>query len=65
MSGTNPTSREADVFNFGGEIVWRPSREVVERSRLKRFMAGYGLASFEELHRRSISDPEWFWQEVF
>ncbi len=65
MSGANPTSREADVFNFGGEIVWRPRREVVERSRLTRFMAGYGLASLEELHRRSISDPEWFWQAVF
>jgi acetyl-CoA synthetase len=59
------TSAQATAFNFGGEIVWRPSEEVIEQSRLKSFMARYGLASFDELHRRSISEPEWFWQAVF
>lgn len=28
-------------------------------------MERHGLASFEELHRRSVGDPEWFWQAVF
>ena len=60
MSATNQTIGEAEIFDFGGEIVWRPSQEIIERSRLKRFMDRYGLASFQELHRRSISDPEWF-----
>jgi acetyl-CoA synthetase len=51
-------------FKFGGEIVWRPTEEYVARSRLKRFMDHHGVASFAELHHRSIADAEWFWQAV-
>jgi acetyl-CoA synthetase len=46
------------------EIVWRPGPEYLERSRLRRFMAAQGIASFEELLTRSASDPEWFWTAV-
>ena len=31
------------------EIVWRPNADYLERSRLRRFMAREGIASFEEL----------------
>ena len=55
-----------DEFSFvgGGEIVWRPSAEVVARSRLQQFMNRHDLSSFEELHRRSTSDIGWFWEAV-
>ena len=43
------------------EIVWRPSREYLERSRLLRFMRAQGIATFEELLERSAHDPAWFW----
>jgi acetyl-CoA synthetase len=46
---------------LGGEVVWRPSHEVLEASRLARFMRRYGLASYEDLYRRSVEDPDWFW----
>jgi acetyl-CoA synthetase len=45
----------------GGDIVWRPTPEVVERSRIGRFMRKHGVPSLEALQRRSIDDPEWFW----
>ena len=49
---------------MGGEIVWRPTLEYVERSHLKRFMDRHGIASLHELHERSITDLEWFWNAV-
>jgi acetyl-CoA synthetase len=60
MSETRPNV----AFDFGGDIVWRPSSELRENCRLKVFMNRHGIASFEELMERSTSDVEWFWQAV-
>jgi acetyl-CoA synthetase len=46
------------------EIVWRPTPEVAERSRIGRFMRAHGLASLEALQQRSVADPEWYWDAV-
>ncbi len=46
------------------DIVWRPTPEVVEKSRLRRFMARHGNASFGELLARSVDDVAWFWDAV-
>jgi acetyl-CoA synthetase len=48
-------------FDFGGEIVWRPTPELIAQSRLKQFMNRYEIASFDELLRYSTSDLDWFW----
>ncbi|HZI78600.1 MAG TPA: AMP-binding protein [Vicinamibacterales bacterium] len=53
------------AFEFGGEIAWRPSADVVERSRLTAFMRRHGLPDFKALLERSTSDLEWFWRAVF
>ena len=47
-------------FEFGGEIVWRPTAEYVEGSHLQRFMQLHGIATWEDLHRRSVEDVAWF-----
>jgi acetyl-CoA synthetase len=44
-----------------GDVIWRPSPEVVDKSRLKHFMDRHGIKSFEELLRRADEDIEWFW----
>ena len=44
-----------------GDVIWEPSQDVIERSRLKRFMDGHGIDSFEELLKRADDDIEWFW----
>jgi acetyl-CoA synthetase len=54
----------SDQFEFGGEVVWRPSREYVESSRLVAFIRRHGLRDYDELMRRSTTDLEWFWQAV-
>jgi acetyl-CoA synthetase len=52
-------------FEFGGEIAWRPSPGVIERSRLTAFMRRHNLGNFTALLERSTSDPDWFWRAVF
>src|SRR5215468_7436714 len=51
-------------FQFGGDVVWRPSDGIVAQSRLRKFMDRHGIASLEELQRRSTEDIEWFWTVV-
>jgi len=49
-----------DTFSFGGEIVWRPTPDYIERSHLTRFMRLHDIASYDELQERSTSDIAWF-----
>ncbi len=51
-------------FDFGGEIVWRPTPDVTNHSRLKQFMDQHGIANFDELMKRSTTDLDWFWNAV-
>src|SRR5689334_14384257 len=46
------------------DIVWRPDAALLRDSNVARFMAAEHLASFDELVRRSIAEPEWFWDAV-
>jgi acetyl-CoA synthetase len=46
------------------EIAWRPTPALLEDSNVARFAAAEGIGSFDELRRRSIDDPEWFWDAV-
>ena len=51
-------------FDFGGEIVWRPTPELMAQSNLTRFMRMHGLHSLDELQQRSTTDLDWFWNAV-
>ncbi len=53
-----------DPFDFGGEIVWRPSGETIERAHLTRFMQQHNIKDFDELLRRSTEDVAWFTDAV-
>jgi acetyl-CoA synthetase len=46
------------------EIIWRPTPEVIERARITRLMRSLGVHTLEELQRRSVDDPEWYWSGV-
>src|ERR1043166_4216316 len=61
LQSHNPAPAE---FKCGGEIVWRPSDEMMKSSRLNRFMDRHQIPTFADLHRRSIDDIEWFWKAV-
>ncbi|MDQ6899956.1 MAG: AMP-binding protein [Candidatus Dormibacteraeota bacterium] len=47
-----------------GEVMWEPSAEVIERSRLDRFRRRHGLSSLAQLQERSVNDSEWYWQAL-
>ena len=51
-------------FEFGGPIVWRPTEEYIQNSRLKEFMDKYGIETWDELWKRSVEETEWFWKAV-
>src|SRR5437773_6643344 len=53
-----------EKFEFGGEIVWRPTPELIAQSHLQRFMDRHGIRSLDELMRRSTADIAWFWDAV-
>lgn len=43
---------------------WHPTPEYVERSRLRRFMEAEGIQAYDDLLRRAVEDPAWFWAAV-
>jgi acetyl-CoA synthetase len=44
------------------DIVWQPSGERIEQANVTRFMRRHGIATYEELVRRSNGDVAWFWR---
>jgi acetyl-CoA synthetase len=66
---TSPHAASSYVPPVAGEsaspdIAWRPGSAYLERSRLLRFMRAEGITSYPELMRRSVQEPEWFWDAV-
>jgi acetyl-CoA synthetase len=53
-----------NAFEFGGDIVWHPTPELIQQSNLKRFMDRHRIGSLAELQDRSTTDIEWFWKAV-
>ncbi|GAB4481912.1 MAG: AMP-binding protein [Anaerolineales bacterium] len=53
-----------ESFDFGGEIVWRPSPADLERAHLTAFMRQHHLRDFAELMQKSTSDIAWFTEAV-
>ena len=51
-------------FDFGGQIVWRPTPEYVRNSRLQQFISRHKLRDYADLLERSVTDLEWFWSAV-
>ncbi|MHA2141331.1 MAG: AMP-binding protein [Candidatus Thorarchaeota archaeon] len=52
------------TFEFGGEIVWRPSSDYIEKAHLTNFMQQHEIADFGELMARSTEDVAWFTDAV-
>jgi acetyl-CoA synthetase len=46
------------------DAAWQPDGATVVHANLTQFIASRGLASFEDLHRWSVADPDGFWDEV-
>jgi acetyl-CoA synthetase len=54
----------SEPFEFGGEIVWRPTPEYVNQAHLTQFMRLHHIESFADLMDRSTQDVAWFTEAV-
>ncbi|HVF33035.1 MAG TPA: AMP-binding protein [Acidimicrobiales bacterium] len=45
-------------------FAWTPDPAVAATTNVGRFQAAHGLATFDDLVRRSIDEPDWFWAAV-
>ena len=43
------------------DLAWEPTPEYVERANVTRLMRAHGIATIDELRRRSVEDVEWYW----
>ena len=46
------------------EIIWQPSKELIENSKLTKFIQYCNLKNYDELEKKSFSDPGWLWDNV-
>ena len=46
------------------DIAWAPDPEEAAATNTARFMRRHGITEFDDLVSRSVSEPEWFWEEV-
>jgi acetyl-CoA synthetase len=53
-----------EEFDFGGEIVWKPSPDYLENARLTAFMRRHGIEDFDGLMERSTTEIAWFTDAV-
>ena len=54
----------SEAFDFGGQVIWRPTTDYIEGAHLTRFMRLHNIPTFEELMRRSTIDVAWFTEAV-
>ena len=54
----------APLFGSGTATAWEPTPDDIARSRLARLIEREGIADIEELHRRAVADPDWWWRTV-
>ena len=47
-----------------GDVVWKPTPDVIERARLTQFMRRHQIDGFDALVKRAAEQPDWFWDAV-
>lgn len=62
MLATVPGSSSEGSARDG--IVWRPTKDYLDRSRLRRFIARHDVDDVAALLRRAAADPAWYWGAV-
>jgi acetyl-CoA synthetase len=43
------------------DFVWEPTPDYIENANVTRLMRRHGISEYRELRRRSIDEPEWWW----
>ncbi len=51
----------SDTPEAADRIIWEPYGDYLEKSNVRRFMDAHGIATYDELIKRSTDDVAWFW----
>jgi len=46
------------------ERIFKPSKDIVEKSNIKQWMNKYNIKSYGELLEKAENNPDWFWDEL-
>ena len=46
------------------EIIWQPSKDLIRNSKLTKFLSFCKIKDYDELEKKSSSNPEWLWENV-
>ena len=46
------------------EIIWHPSKDLVDNSKLSKFIKFCELKNYDELENKSLKEPGWLWDNV-
>ncbi len=46
------------------EIIWQPSEDLIKNSKLSKFLNFCEVKTYEELEKKSLTNPGWFWDQV-
>jgi acetyl-CoA synthetase len=46
------------------KVVWKPSKEYIEKANITRFMKKHNIKNYDELIKKSTDDIAWFWDAV-
>ena len=46
------------------EIIWQPSKDLIRNSKLTKFLDFCKIKDYDELEKKSSSNPEWLWENV-
>lgn len=52
------------MMSRASQVAWRPDQQIIAQANISRFMREHGIASHEELIRRSTSEIEWYWDAL-
>ena len=46
------------------DIIWEPSKQIIKKANITRFMKKHHIKDYDELIQRSTHELEWFWDAV-
>ena len=46
------------------EIIWKPTKDLIDNSKLSKFIKFCELKNYDELENKSLKEPGWLWDNV-
>ena len=46
------------------EIIWKPTKDLIDNSKLSKFIKFCEIKNYDELENKSLKEPGWLWDNV-